>query len=106
MENKKITNDLKSIKSIVENADLSNYEKTNYIKSLDYAIMEMQRIEQEEYVKELLEIEANRTKENEKLIGINPKSYLGAEILKQSREIINLRREVRETLLEFRRRLK
>ena len=103
---KEIMDNLKSVEKILEDVDISDYQKTNYIKALDYAIMEIQRIVQEEHVKELLEKEANRAKENEKLIGIDPKSYLGAEILKLSREIVNLRGEVRETLLEIRRRLK
>ena len=106
MEKKDIINSLKSIKSIIENTDLSNYKKREYISSLDCSIMEIERIEQKECVKELLEIEANRAKENEKLIGIDPESYLGTEILKQSREIINLRREIRECLTDITRRLK
>ena len=103
---KEIMNDLKSIESIVEDADISNYKKADYIKALDCAIMKIQRIVQEERVKELLEKEANRAKENEKLIGIDPKSYLGKEILKLSREIVNLRGEIRGGLFEIKRRLK
>jgi hypothetical protein len=47
-------------------------------------------------LKTLLKKEAKNAAKREKLHGIDPRSYLGAEILKQSREIIKLRRSVHE----------
>ncbi len=53
-----------------------------------------------ENLKQILQKEAEKAKESELLIGIDPESYLGKEILKQSREIIALRYEVREVIGE------
>jgi len=47
-------------------------------------------------LQEILNKEIEIAEKNELLIGINPKSYLGAEILKQSREIMNLKFEIQE----------
>lgn len=44
----------------------------------------------------ILEKEVEDAKKNELFIGIDPETYLGAEILKQSREIIQLRAEVED----------
>lgn len=47
-------------------------------------------------IQKILDKESEIAKEKEVLIGINPETYLGNEILKQSREIIALRSEVQE----------
>lgn len=44
----------------------------------------------------IIEKEITKAKEKEILIGIDPETYLGSEILKQSREVIQLRQEVYE----------
>ena len=46
-------------------------------------------------LRKLLKKEAKKAAERERFHGIDPKSYLGQEILKQSREIIELRRTVK-----------
>lgn len=43
----------------------------------------------------------NSAFKSEILIGINPKSYLGIEILKQSREIINQYHQIKELKTEI-----
>lgn len=53
------------------------------------------------FSKWILEQEAKRAEKNEILIGINPKSYLGQEILKQSREIIALRSVISDLTVEI-----
>jgi len=47
-------------------------------------------------IQEILEKEVEKAKKHELLIGIDPETYLGAEILKQSREIIQLRTEIHD----------
>lgn len=65
-------------------------------KMFDFLTNKEKKDKSKSNIQKILTRETERAREKEILIGINPETFLGCEILKQSREIIGLREEVRE----------